>query len=501
MSKRIIVNGFYNERGYMLDYLRQKHGWDPVFFMGRKQERQWVEANYSNTIFVDAMELRLSHFDYSPLGPVVPIDRAIIRTLSRYEHSCFGLMEDATGWDFSEAERRRFYYDMLRYWNTVIHRLKPDIFVSWALPHNTPDYTLYLLCKHVYHIPTVFTDSIPYMENYSACHDEVEDLSSAFKDVYHSTQKLELSPETKEYLNNIRTQNLNDPKFITIDNINKKYSYGRAIAQLIKRIPFMFKKQQVAVKHNRHPFGSPKTEMSVFQYDLWQFLIMLKNKAIYKLYASYAKEPDLNKKYVLFAANYQPEGTTCPLAETYDDLLLILDLLSASVPKDWVIYYKEYPQRLMQTYYKFCLARNKSYYERIASLKNVQMIPSEMNTTELIKNSQAVATATSTVGWEAAVKGKPVLIFGSVWYGGCKSIFRIETYQDCLAAMDKIKNGYKPDQADVDRYAAAIEKSSHPLFVHRDFDQRIKDCPDQKHEMERIAKAFYEAYERYYISK
>ncbi len=496
--KKVIFSGFNNERGPVIDHLRAKYGWEPVFLIGRQQERAWAEANYGNAVFVDLMELRLSHFDYFKIGPGVPIDRKIIRDLSSYESGCLYLMEDTTGWNFSFEERRRFYYDTLRYWNTVIHHLKPDIFVSWVCPHAYTDYVLYLLCKHCYKIPTVFSDSTPYVGNYNAFHNELEDLPGIFEDACRLAQGSDLSPEVRAYLAGIRAKRGEDPKHITAYNKEYQYSYFRAIARLIKKIPFVFRKQDVAFKHNKHPFGSSKAQMNFLQYDLWQLQVMIKNKWVYKIYASYAKKPDLNKKYILFPASYQPEATTCPQAGAYDDLILILDLLSASLPEGWVIYYKEYPERHLQTYHKLSLARNKPYYERIASLKNVQMIPSEMDTSELIDHAQAVATPTGTVGWEAVVRGKPVLIFGSVWYGGCKSIFKIEAFQDCVDAIDKIKNGYKPDQADVERYAAAIERTSHKLFNHpRDLRRLIGPSSDKEYEIGQIAQAFHDAYERY----
>ena len=495
ISKRVIYNGFNDEQGMAIDYLHKTYGWEPVLILAKEHTRPWYQENYKDVVFADIMELRLGRFDYGKRPPV-PIDKEILANLSCYERSCYSdhLMEDSNGWNFSFVERRQFYFEMLRYWNTVIQHLKPDIFVSWSWPHTIPDYVLYLLCKHHYNIPTVFSDCTPYLENYSACHDELENLPSIFEEVYNSTQHLELTDETKKYLANIRANVSKDPKHITEFNIAYKYSYLRTIFDLIKKIPFAFKKQTIAFKHNRYPWGSPKSQMNYLDYDLWRLQVMIKNEFLYKLYSSYTKEMDFNKKYILFPASYQPEATTCPQGGAYDDLFLVLDLLSASVPKDWLIYYKEYPKRHLQTYHKLSLYRNKQYYERIASLKNVQMIPEDMNTSELIDHAQAVATVTGTVGWEAVVRGKPVLIFGSVWYGGCKSIFKIETYQDCLEAINKIRNGYKPDQVDVERYAAAIEQSSHKLFIHGDFYRRIKSCSDKKFEMERIAKAMYERY-------
>ena len=74
-------------------------------------------------------------------------------------------------------------------------------------------------------------------------------------------------------------------------------------------------------------------------------------------------------------------------------------------------------------------------------------------------------------------------------------------------------NGWTPEQADVERYSAAIEKvavkdlimpgaaKGHRGFAtnyNQKFGKGIETPDERKYEMERIAKALYEAYERYY---
>ena len=78
------------------------------------------------------------------------------------------------------------------------------------------------------------------------------------------------------------------------------------------------------------------------------------------------------------------------------------------------------------------------------------------------------------------------------------NIFWIKTLQDAKEAIGKILNGWKPDQVDIERYAAAIEKVAVKGMIHRDFSDRIKKSKDPQFEMERIAKALYEAYDSYY---
>ncbi len=507
MKKRVIYSGFSNERQLSVDYLKEKHDWEPVFFFGEESLREWVEKYYPDADFQESMAIRQARFDYSKIGPPVPVDAKVIEALSKYELSCLNVLEDTTGWNFSFYERRRYYYDILKYWNTVIHYLKPDLYVHMTWPHMISDYSLYLLCKHYYSIPTIFIDAIPLFENsYHIICPSLEDMSSSFKDVYHSGQNCDLQMEIKEYLNRIRSKKGKTPDHISSFYKKAKKYESFQYKEFIKLILMTllrgkgFRKTIMAFKKDYKPFDSLDSKLNHFQYFWFKDRLRRQNKNLRKIYTQFCDQPDFKKKYIYFAASYQPEAATCPNACVYEDVFLILDIISASIPDGWMIYFKEHPGTFSANL-KGSLRRNRHFYQKVASYKNIVMISAETDTFELIDHSQAVVTATGTVGWEASVRGKPSLFFGNVWYQGCKSLFRINTYQDCIDAIEKIKNGYTPDQKDIEDYAMAIQQVSVKGMVHRDFYENIKKCSDPKFEMERIAKALHEAYERHYGPK
>ena len=106
------------------------------------------------------------------------------------------------------------------------------------------------------------------------------------------------------------------------------------------------------------------------------------------------------------------------------------------------------------------------------------------------------ASAQQTTSWEAAVRGKPSLSFGSAWYMGCKSIFWIKTLEDAKKAIDKVTCGFVPVKSDIDHYAASIEKYS---FDGIDLDSFLQNKTDDIiNQYKTIAEAFYKSYIRYY---
>lgn len=505
MNKRVIYSYFSdNESRFVVDYLYNKHGWEPVFFHGRESMRKWVDKSYPNAILHDSNAMRKSRFDYSQLVNPIPVDAVILASLSEYESTYLNWLEDTTGWNFSIWERRRYYHDILKFWNTVIRKLKPDILIAYTWPHLPSDYPLYLLCKHFYNIPVLFFNPTPLLDddNYTICC-SLEDLSKPFIDTYVNEKELTASPPVKLYLEKLRSANAQIPRHL------KKYytildeSYRDRYFDYLRMIKWLltgraFKEGGGMFKKNRQPWDSKKSKQTNIGYILFRMKLAKSNKQLKKYYNQYVTEPDFKANYIYFAAPYQPEAIGNVIAGTYEDIFLILDMIADVLPKGWYIFYKEHPNTLKPND-KGALERSKYFYDKVASYKRLKFISHKINTFCLIDNSRAVCTVGGTVGWESVVRGKPALVFGSLWYQACNSVFKIRSHQDMRDALKRIINGYLPSKDDVDRYAEAVYQNSYNGLISLNyFNNAIKACENPKFEMERIAEAFHSAYETFY---
>ncbi len=122
------------------------------------------------------------------------------------------------------------------------------------------------------------------------------------------------------------------------------------------------------------------------------------------------KEVDFSKKYVYFPLHLQPEMTADTIGGIYRDQLLAVERVRSIIPPDWYIYVKENPKQLPNN------TRGKFFFKRMQSIDKVIFFDRKVDTYELLRNSQFVATVTGTVGWEAISGGKAVLTFGKSWY-------------------------------------------------------------------------------------
>jgi hypothetical protein len=507
---KIIYDGFTNKhKRKIVDHLSDMYQWEPVFMTGNVDDEvlKWGKAKYGECIIQDSMALRQAQFDYSKIGKRIPIDAEIINTLSTYGLNYLGFLPDTTGHNYSFTERKLFYYDMLTYWNTVINYLKPDMFVAFTRPHTPPELALYLLCKHYYEIDILFIDPFPlFNRHYHLIGTSIHDLSQPFVDVYKNNIDIEASPEVFGYLSELRSTKGITPEYIKEtykrDKNNKLVNIKKLLKNLTKTIIYGddHKLGFHDWKINKRPYDSLDSRMNAFQYQIFLHLLAIKNIKLKRIYKSFCHQVNMDEKYLYFPASYQPEAATSINGGPYEEIFVVLDMLSASIPDDWLIYYKEHPAIFMK-FGKGSLTRNNHFYEKIRSYRNIRIVPTEMDVSLLIDNSQSVASMAGSCVWEAIVRGTPAMSFGNAWFSSCKSIFNIYSLQDVRNAINQILDGYIPDEKDIERYAASIEKVAVKGMVHRRFIDAIEKCDEPEHELVRIAEAIYDAYKRNYLNE
>jgi hypothetical protein len=116
------------------------------------------------------------------------------------------------------------------------------------------------------------------------------------------------------------------------------------------------------------------------------------------------------ENFVYFPLHFQPESATIGQAPLlYDDQVTCIEYLSQILPDNFVIFVKENPGQ-------FFYWRNKIFYTRLLSIPSVRLVPKNIDSVALIKQSRIVATVTGTAGWEALKFGKPVIYFGYALY-------------------------------------------------------------------------------------
>lgn len=448
--------------------LHKERGWKPCYWTYKADSHYIIKEAFPDVITQASVDaIRGIRPQECPDYGFSVLDQDIINKLAPYESTVFGMMDRMdTGGVFTYGERVRLYHTHIRYWLSVLEYYKPNVVFFSSSPHVVFDYVVYRLCK-IKNIKTIVM--MLAVEGFFYAIEDFEQepdfILSLYKKALESSDlsRFKLSNIMQRYWDKVRSPYSVAIPFDAKEIIDK--DRRPAIGAFIKR------KAKAIFKYIRFIYqpalpnymklknrAIEDSEMTYLKYVLLcKFKAERKKKKLKQYYESLAQKVSLVKPYIYVALHYQPEKSTLPDGGAFTHQLLMIQMLSRAIPKDWSIYIKEHAiQFSPNTAGERC--RDKYFYKDLLSLSNVKLVPMSTSPFDLIDNSQAVATVTGTSGLEAVIRGKPVLAFGYSWYRGCEGIFYTPTLQHCKEVISKIENNYKVDSHKVRLYLYALEK-------------------------------------------
>lgn len=369
-----------------------------------------------------------------------PID--LIKKLHRVESTVLTMMNkrfDA----MLTTQRKHLYYNMVQYWYGVIKRYKPEIVIFPTVPHAVFNFIIFELAK-VLNIKTFMFEDAAINDRLLYYSDFWDNSSLLRKKIEKNKGKnfsiKDLSQDLQKYYK-MQTDSSQNSTPADIYEQKSRFTTGKNFLNLFKIATNSIK------------------DFSVLEKTALYFIRLFKEN-VKKEYKKLQIEADFNKKFIYLPLHYQPERTSCPQGGIFVDQVLIAEVLSAALPDDWVIYVKEHPIQWLTRGLKYNNARYQGYYKKISSLKNVYIIPIETDTYKLLNKSQAIATITGTVGREAIMRLKPVIVFGYPWYKDCPGVFKVNDYDSCKRVLERIKKGININQQDIINYLKSFDEAT-----------------------------------------
>ncbi|MFH0851961.1 MAG: hypothetical protein V1876_04405, partial [Candidatus Peregrinibacteria bacterium] len=418
-------------------------------------------------IWLPGAPLREGHFfETVDWNQTLPLDEEIVermrhcecvfmRMIRKYAHK----MGYARSADIPYDERRRQYLFHLRYWNDLLETKRINLVLMYHIPHQCYDYVLYNLCK-IKQIPTLHLDHLLMIDAMFA----VEDWEESVTDIRDTLQKLRgehgdpqkpvsLSKNYEYYFDYYRGKQpapwYNLPKSTYAESSFLRKWWRKAL--------------KVAI---RNP---AKFLSAVLSPQFWSR--KLREHGIVRFYDRHVQVPDLREPYIYLALHCQPEASTIPEAGAFMDQELIVQLIAAHLPKGIAIYVKEHPTQ-GERY------RSVEFYEALLAIPSVTFIPKEMDTYALIDGAVAVATATGTVGFEAVLRQKPVLMFGHFFFQYGPGVYPIRTSEDCKHAIEQIMERKESHSIrDIRLFLKAVDECAtpYPGLVKSPFEEYTKE--------------------------
>ena len=361
-------------------------------------------------------------------------------------------------------QRKRKYYEMFRYWYGLLIKYRPDAIVFPISPSQSYNYLIYSLAKFLGIKTIMFYDT--WVGDRTLLQTEYENSGQR---MLHEIQKnsqakftlSDLSADLQDYYKRYYDPSVAEPSPANLQKERKRNS-GMALMRRKLRIVVN------AVREGR----------------IFHLVIGNLRKRVgpnpQKEYRSVQKTPDFGAKYVYVPLQFQPERSALALGSVFVDQLLTLEILASALPAGWQVYVKEHPTQWWRRGLNYSPYRPQGFYEKIAGLKNVSIVPIETDNYKLIKHSLALVTVTGTPGWEAIVRGKPVVIFGYPWYMDCPEVLRAYDVSTCSSALEKIASGeFQVNRQSVINYLKSLDNASIHLYVD-DSEETISKYSNQE---------------------
>ena len=226
-------------------------------------------------------------------------------------------------------------------------------------------------------------------------------------DYLHKLQKKSVQPAYM--LNNTTSINVSYlVRYLSLNKLTKFITLLKYVANERREIIYSFQ--------NSNPL-----KLSL-NYALRNIVRKLRTKRI----AKYLNQIDPVDHFFLYPLHFHPESSTSLLAPEYVDEISLIRKLSLSLPNNTWLYVKEHPNA-----YGY---NRLDFYQQLRMLPNVKLIAYQNNTFDLLLQSIAVITLTSTVGYEALLYHKKALVFGDVFYKLLPNCI----YYDGKVSLDKI---------------------------------------------------------------
>ena len=191
---------------------------------------------------------------------------------------------------------------------------------------------------------------------------------------------------------------------------------------------------------------------------IWMYLRRRINLALYKLLPPYA--PIGRGPYCLYALHTQPESSIDVASSFFSDQIGLIRMIARSLPATSELYVKVHPTDVD--------GQPPAFYREIGQIPGVRILHYAHESRALVDGCQVVFALTGTIAYEAALLGKPVIVFARNFFNDLPNVRYCGTPEALpavvRAAMQDVARDSEPEIVEV---LARLKAWSFPGEVSR----------------------------------
>lgn len=149
---------------------------------------------------------------------------------------------------------------------------------------------------------------------------------------------------------------------------------------------------------------------------------------------------DVRFPYVFFPLHVEPELSLLVFAPEHANQIELCRRVAISLPRGVRLLVKEHPAMMR--------VRQRRFYEDLAGLVNVEVIHSSVSSRDIVRDDRCrgVLVVSSTVGFEAALSGRAVVMLGPADFHVLPAVYRASSLEDAIERLRGLCKAEVPSQ-------------------------------------------------------
>ena len=338
--------------------------------------------------------------------------------------------------------------------DAFLREVKPDLILSFGTA-TLADYLFFRFSRY---------RNLPFLQlkaskikNYVALNDTAVGVSEHLRRLYESEETFEVSvlAEAREYLRTVTERGVRYEGAIL--------SGRKRLAQRLFHSPLAVAKGLgAAFRAWRNGTAADNHVPPLFRSAVHENVIHpVKALALHKRIPFVPRERLVQESpFVFYPLHFEPEVSLQVFGRPYQNQIEVVRNIALSVPVGTKVLVKEHPRSLG--------FRKSAYYRKLLEIPNVRLVEPFLPAIEVVRNAQVVVVVSGTIGLEAAVCAKPVLVLGRVPYALLPEhmVRRVSAVGDLANELENLLEGYRYERSAVEKYICAVISGSVPLDLY-----------------------------------
>lgn len=332
---------------------------------------------------------------------------------------------------------------------------QPDLILGFGTA-TLGDYLFYLFSKE---------KRVPYLQlkstkinNYVSLNDTAVGISEHIRARFHSTSLGEesIAREAQRFLDSIPAKGV---KYEGAIISGRKRIRGKLVSSpidLAKALVGSWRvwKDPVTRRDNHLP---PPFVSSVHKSVVQPLRAWILDKSV--SFLAYEEFEEV-KPFLFYPLHFEPEVSLQVFGKPFQNQIEVVRNLALNVPVGMTVLVKEHPRSLG--------FRKKSYYQKLLDIPNVMLVDPFLPAVQVVRESEAVAVVSGTIGFEAAVCKKPVIVLGITPYELLPNtmVRRVRALDKIGEELRSLMETYRYERSALERYVEAVISESVPIDLY-----------------------------------